>query len=319
MATRVAMLDDYQGVALEMADWGSLGADIEVQAFRDHLVDEAAIADRLADFDMVVAMRERTPFRRSLLERLPKLRLLVTTGARNASIDVRAANELGVVVCGTGGTVYPTAELTIGLMLSVLRRIPQEDAAIRGGRWQQSVGVGLRGKTVGIIGLGNQGALVAEMLRGFRLELLAWSENMTPERASEHGATYVSKDELLQRSHIVTIHLVLSDRTRGLIGERELALMKPTAYLVNTSRGPIVDEAALARALHAGSIAGAGIDVFEDEPLPAGHPLRSAPNTVLTPHIGYVTRETYELFYRDALEDVRAFLAGGPVRVIEAR
>jgi phosphoglycerate dehydrogenase-like enzyme len=235
---------------------------------------------------------------------------------RNASIDVRAAAERGVVVCGTAGLPYPTAELTWALILSLVRHVPHEDRATRGGRWQETLGTGLNGKTLGVLGLGTLGSRVARVGRAFEMEVVAWSQNLTAERAAAVGASLVGRDELLARADVVTIHLVLSERTRGLIGARELALMRPTAYLVNTSRGPIVDEAALIRALRAGAIAGAGLDVYDEEPLPADHPLRGLPNTVITPHLGYVTEETYRIFYGQALEDVRAFLAGTPTRVL---
>jgi len=315
---RVALLDDYQGVALRMADWKSLPAGTDVVAFSDHLADEGALATRLVDFDIVMAMRERTAFTRSLLERLPKLRLLITAGMRNASIDMKAAAERGVLVCGTAGLPYPTAELAWGLILGLMRRIPAEDRATREGRWQVSLGLGLNGKTLGVLGLGTLGSRVAKVGRAFEMEVLAWSQNLTRARAEEVGATLVAKDELLARSDIVSIHLVLSERTRGLLGARELGLMKRSAYLVNTSRGPIVDEAALIDALRNGIIAGAGLDVFDPEPLPADHPFRSLPNIVVTPHLGYVTEETYRVFYGHALEDVQAFLRGAPVRVLSA-
>jgi phosphoglycerate dehydrogenase-like enzyme len=315
--TRVAILDDYQHVARRMADWASLPAGTEVVVFSDHLKDLGEVAARLADFDAVVAMRERTAFPRALLEKLPRLKLLITTGMRNASIDVRAAVDRGVVVCGTQGLGYPTAELTWGLIIALLRRIPMEDRATREGQWQVSCGLGLNGKTLGVIGLGNLGSRVAKVGRAFEMEVLAWSQNLTAARAAEVGAILVGKDELLARSDIVTIHLVLSDRTRGLLGARELASMKRTAHLINTSRGPIVDEAALVAALQTGTIAGAGLDVFDDEPLESDHPLRRLPNTVLTPHLGYVTEEGYKIFYGHALEDVKAWLAGQPVRVIK--
>lgn len=313
---RVALLDDYQGVALRMADWKSLPAGTDVIAFPDHLADEGALATRLADFDVVMAMRERTAFTRSLLERLPKLRLLITAGMRNASIDMKAAAERGVLVCGTAGLPYPTAELAWGLILGLMRRIPAEDRATREGRWQVSLGLGLNGKTLGVLGLGTLGSRVAKVGRAFEMDVLAWSQNLTAARAAEVGASLVPKDELLARSDIVSIHLVLSERTRGLLGARELGLMKRSAYLVNTSRGPLVDEAALIDALRNGTIAGAGLDVFDPEPLPAGHPFRSLPNIVVTPHLGYVTEETYRVFYGHALEDVQAFLRGAPVRVL---
>ena len=315
--TRVAILDDYQNVAMGLADWKSLPAGTEVVAFRDHLHELDAVAKRLADFDVVVAMRERTAFPRALLEKLPKLRLLVTTGMRNASMDVKAAAEGGITVCGTSGLPYPTAELTWGLVLALFRRIAVEDRATRDGKWQTTLGLGLNGKTLGVIGLGTLGSRVARYGKAFEMEVLAWSQNLTAERAAEVGATLVGKDELLRRSDVVSIHLVLSDRSRGLVGARELGLMKRTAYLVNTSRGPIVDEAALIRALQDGTIAGAGLDVFEPEPLPLDHAFRKLPNTVITPHLGYVTEETYRVFFGHALEDVQAFLRGAPVRVLK--
>jgi phosphoglycerate dehydrogenase-like enzyme len=314
--TRIAILDDYQDAARRLADWARLPAGAELAIFRDHLADLDAVAARLADFDVVVAMRERTPFSRALLERLPRLRLLVTTGMRNAAIDLQAAADRGVVVCGTGGLPYPTAELAWGLVLSLMRRIPREDRATREGRWQETVGLGLNGKTLGVLGLGTLGSRVARFGRAFEMEVLAWSQNLTAERAAEHGAVRVERDELLARSDVVSIHLVLSDRTRGVIGARELGLMKRTAYLVNTSRGPIVDEAALVRALREGTIAGVGLDVYDEEPLPLDHPLRGLPGTVITPHLGYVTEETYRIFYGQALEDILAFLRGEPVRVL---
>jgi len=315
--TRVAILDDYQDVALGLADWKTLPAGTEVVAFREHLHELDAVAKRLADFDVVVAMRERTAFPRALLEKLPKLRLLVTTGMRNASIDVKAAVEGGITVCGTSGLPYPTAELTWALVLALFRRIAVEDRTTREGKWQTTLGLGLNGKTLGVIGLGTLGSRVARYGKAFEMEVLAWSQNLTAERAAEVGATLVGKDELLRRSDVVSIHLVLSDRSRGLVGARELGLMKRTAYLVNTSRGPIVDEAALIRALQDGTIAGAGLDVFEPEPLPLDHPFRKLPNTVITPHLGYVTEETYRVFFGHALEDVQAFLRGAPVRVLK--
>jgi phosphoglycerate dehydrogenase-like enzyme len=314
---RVAILDDYQNVAGRMADWASLPAGTEVVVFADHPSGTDAVAKRLADFDAVVAMRERTPFPRALLERLPKLKLLVTTGMRNASIDVAAAIERGVTVCGTAGLPYPTAELTWGLILGLFRRIPTEDRATREGRWQVSCGLGLNGKTLGVIGLGGLGSRVAKIGRAFEMNVIAWSQNLTAARATEVGATLVTKDELLARSDVVSVHLVLGDRTRGLLGARELGRMKPTAYLVNTSRGPIVDEAALVDAVRKGTIAGAGLDVYDEEPLPLDHPLRNLPNTVITPHLGYVTEEGYKIFYGHALEDVKGWLAGHPVRVLK--
>jgi phosphoglycerate dehydrogenase-like enzyme len=299
-----------------MADWGALPPEVTVRVFEDHLADEGQVAAHLAPFEVVVAMRERTPFPRALLARLPRLRLLVTTGMRNASIDLPAAAEQGVVVCGTGGGGPATAELTWGLILALARHIPQEDAATRAGRWQTSVGEGLQGKVLGVLGLGNLGSRVATIGRAFGMEVLAWSQHLTAERAAAVGATLVDKEDLLRRADVVTIHLVLSDRTRGLLGARELALLRPTAYLINTSRGPIVDEGALVDALQRSAIAGAGLDVFDREPLPLDHPLRRLPHTVITPHLGYVTEETYRAFFGQAVEDIRAFLAGTPVRVL---
>jgi phosphoglycerate dehydrogenase-like enzyme len=299
--TRVAVLDDYQGVAHRFGDWDSL--DAEVVVFTEHYDD----IGHLEPFDVIMAMRERTPFGRERLEQLPNLKLLVTTGMGNAAIDVEAARELGITVAGTGGTPTHTAELTWGLILALARHIPQEDRGIREGRWQETVGLELAGLTLGVIGLGRLGSQVARIGEAFGMEVIAWSQNMD---------TPLTKHDLLRRSDIVTIHVRLSERTRGLIGADDLALMKPTAYLINTSRGPIVDEPALLHALSSGTIAGAGIDVYETEPLPPDHPLRSAPNTVLTPHIGYVTSASYQRFYEDAVEDVAAFLRGEPVRVI---
>ena len=313
---RVAVLDDYQDVARKMTDWSVLPADVEVAVFRDHLTDQAAVARRLTDFDIVMAMRERTPFPRTLLEQLPRLRLLTTTGMRNAAIDMQAAADCNVLVCGTGGILYPTAELTWGLILSLLRHIPDEDQATRAGRWQVSMGLGLHGKTLGLMGLGRLGSEVARVGNAFQMDVIAWSQNLTAERAAERGATLVSKDELLARADILSIHLVLSARSRGLIGHQELNRMKPTAYLINTSRGPIVDEAALTAALRNGTISGAGLDVFDEEPLPPDHPLRRTANTVITPHIGYVTQETYQVFFDETVENIQAFLKGAPVRVL---
>jgi phosphoglycerate dehydrogenase-like enzyme len=313
---RVALLDDYQGVARASADWDTLPAGTVIEVFRDHLIDEAALAERLAPFDVVMALRERTPFPRSLLERLPNLKLIATAGMRNAAIDVAAATELGILICGTGGGSRSTMEITWALILALLRHVPREDQALRAGRWQETVGVGLDGKVIGIVGLGNIGAQVAEVARAFHMSIIAWSQNLTEARAAECGARLVTKEQLLREADIVTIHLQLSPRTRGLFGKADLALMQPHAYLINTSRGPIIDERALADALRSGGIAGAGLDVFDVEPLPSGHPFPGIPNVVLTPHLGYVTSETYERFYGQTLENIHAFLAGTPERVI---
>lgn len=313
---RVALLDDYQGVALDLVGRDTLGAGVEARAFPDHVDAEQAVVERLAGFEAVVAMRERTPFPARVLERLPRLGLLVTTGMSNASIDTAAATRLGIVVSGTRSVGHPTAELTWGLILALARRLVDEHENVRADRWQTTLGVELHGKVLGVIGLGTLGSRVAAIGRAFGMEVLAWSLHLTAERAAAAGAARVTKEDLLTRSDVVTIHLRLSDRTRGLLGARDLAMMKASAFLVNTSRGPIVDEEALVRALARGTIAGAGVDVYDREPLPAGHPLRRAPNIVTTPHLGYVTRENYAVYYRDAAEDVRAFLDGRPVRVL---
>ena len=317
-AIRVAVLDDYQRVARDIVDWSSLPSGSELEVFHDHLDDEGALAVRLAPFEAIVIMRERTPFPRSLLERLPALRLLVTTGRRNVAIDVGAAHQRGIRVCGTDILSYPTAELTIGLILALVRHIPQEDRAMRGGAWQTTMGVGLSGKTLAVLGLGRLGSQVARIGQAFEMRVIAYSQNLTAERAAEVGAELVSRETLFREADVLSVHLVLSGRTRGLVGGAELASMKPSAYLINTSRGPIVDEARLIDALSQGRLAGAGLDVFDREPLPPDHPLRRLPNTVITPHLGYVTRETYEMFYAQALEDILGYLRGTPLRELEA-
>jgi phosphoglycerate dehydrogenase-like enzyme len=313
---RVAILDDYQGVALALADWKSLRPEVTVQAFQERLHGEDVLAERLRDFAVIVAMRERTQFPRSLLERLPKLKLLVTTGMRNVAIDSNAAGELGIVVSGTGMLTPPTAELTWGLIIGLARHIPQEAQQMRGGGWQTTIGVGLNGKVLGILGLGKLGSEVARVGRAFQMEVIAWSQNLTAEHAASLGAMRVEKEELFRRADFVTIHLILSKRTRGLVTSRELALMKPTAFLVNTSRGPIVEESALIEALAKRKLAGAALDVYDEEPLPENHPLRKLENVVLTPHLGYVTVENYRKCYADAVEDIRGFLSGHPIRTI---
>jgi phosphoglycerate dehydrogenase-like enzyme len=311
---RVAVLDDYQDAALASADFAVLDGRADVTVFRDHVSDEDELVRRLADFDVVIAMRERTPFPAGLLDRLPKLRLLITAGMRNASIDVVAAYQRGITVSGTGGSPAATAELIWALIMAVARRIPAEDAAIRAGRWQTTIGTELAGSTLGIIGMGNLGRSTARYAQAFDMRLLAWSTNMTSEQAAEAGAELVGKRELFERSDIVTVHLKLSDRSRGLIGADELRWLGPRGFLVNTSRGPIVDEAALVAALYDGTIGGAALDVFDTEPLPLDHPLRTAPNTVLTPHIGFVSEQSYAKIYSDAVEDVLAWLDGAPIR-----
>jgi phosphoglycerate dehydrogenase-like enzyme len=316
MKPQIAILDDFQGVATTFGDWARLAPRADVTVFRDHLRDEEALAARLAPFDAVALMRERTPFPRSLIERLPNLKLIITSGMVNRSLDVAAATERGIVLCGTQTSGSGTVQVTFALILALAQQIPTVDRDIREGRWQTGVGTVIGGKTIGVIGLGRIGAKVATIAKAFDMHVLAWSQNMTADKAAAAGATLVTKDELLAQSDVVTIHLVLSDRSRGLIGARELGLMKPSAFLINTSRGPIVDENALLEALRAGRIAGAGIDVFDIEPLPADAPIRSQPNTVLTPHIGYVSQESYATFYPQMVEDVEAWLDGKPIRQI---
>ncbi|MBI3709636.1 MAG: D-2-hydroxyacid dehydrogenase family protein [Proteobacteria bacterium] len=315
---RAAILDDYQGVALGLADWASLKPAVDVVAFREHWDDADTVARNLAEFDIVVAMRERTPFPRALIERLPRLKLLITSGSRNAAIDFAAAAARGVTSCGTEMLGYPTAELTWGLILALARRIPWESAAMRGGHWQVELGIGLRDKVLGVVGLGRLGTQVAAIGKAFGMKVVAWSQNLTPDRAAEHGVAHVSKNELMAVADFVTIHVVLSDRTRGLIGAADLARMKPTAYLVNTSRGPIVDQSALVDAMRAKRIAGVALDVYDREPLPADSPLRQLDNALLTPHLGYVTAENYRLVYPQTVDAIRAFLAGKPIRMIAA-
>ena len=316
MPVRVAVLDDYQGIALASGPWESLGDAVRVEAFADHVAGDAALAARLAPFEVVVAMRERTPFTAERLAALPALRLLITTGMANPSIDMAAARERGIVVCGTASLPSPTAELAWGLILALLRHIPAEDRAMRQGGWQHTIGPELAGRTLGLLGLGRLGRRVAAVGRAFEMPVIAWSRNLRAEDALAAGVEAVAKDELFARADVLSIHTRLSDRTRGIVGARELALMKPTAVLVNTSRGPIVDEDALLAALHEGTIAGAALDVYAKEPLPRDHLLRQAPRTLLSPHLGYVTTEHYELFYADAVEDIAGWMRGELVRVL---
>jgi phosphoglycerate dehydrogenase-like enzyme len=305
---KIAVLDDYQHVALSLADWSVLADRATVTAFDDHLADPDAIVERLRPFDIVCVMRERTPMTRSIIERLPKLRLIASTAIRNASIDLKAAEERGVQVVHTGYTSAPTIELTWALILGSARNLVAENTSLRNGGWQQSVGDDLAGRTLGVLGLGNIGGAVAQIGNAFGMKVIAWSQNLTAERAAEVGATRVSKEDLFREADIVAIHLVLSSRTRGLVGAAELALMKPSARLVNTSRGPIVVEADLIAALTTGRIAGAAIDVFDHEPLPLDHPFRALPNLLATPHIGYVSRGLYGRFYQDTVENIRRWL-----------
>src|SRR5580704_11904107 len=305
---RIAVLDDYQHVALSLADWSVLDGRATVTVFNDHLADSDAVVERLQPFDIVCVMRERTPMTRTIIERLPKLRMIASTGTRNASIDLKAAEERSVQVVHTGYTSAPTIELTWALILGSARNLVAESASLRSGGWQQTVGDDMAGRTLGVLGLGNVGGAVARIGAAFSMKVIAWSQNLTNERAAEVGAALVSKDELFQEADVVSIHLVLSSRTRGLVSAAELALMKPTARLINTSRGPIVVEADLVAALTDKKIAGAAIDVFDQEPLPPDHPLRALPNLLATPHIGYVSRGLYERFYQDTVANIRNWL-----------
>ena len=317
MPTRIAVLDDYQGVARQYADWDSL-PECEVQVFREHIAETATLIAALQGFDVIVAMRERTAFTAERLAALPRLRLLVTTGMANASIDMEAAKRNGVTVCGTSGNSRATSELAWGLILSLARSIPAEEARVRSGGWQRTVGVELQGRTLGLVGLGNQGGAMVPVAKAFGMAVIAWSQNLNTERAAEAGVEAVSKEALFRRADFVSVHYKLSPRSVGLVGAAEIALMQPTAFLVNTSRGPIVDKQALLEALQAGRIAGAGLDVYDTEPLPADDPFRSAPRTVLTPHLGYVSDRAYRAMYPHAVEDIAGFLRGEPVRVIAA-
>jgi phosphoglycerate dehydrogenase-like enzyme len=308
MRAKIAVLDDYQGVALKMADWSAVTARAHVDVFSDHLDDADAVVERLLPYDIVCVMRERTPLRAELIERLPNLKLIASTGPRNASIDLQAAAARGIAVVHTGYFGSPTVELTWALILASARHIVAEAAAVRRGGWQHTIGDDLSGKTLGLIGLGHIGSQVAKIGLAFGMRVLAWSQNLTAEKCAAAGAALVSKEELLRQADIVSVHLVLSERTRGLIGAGELALMKRSARLVNTSRGPIVVEAALIAALKAGQIAGAAIDVYDVEPLPAEHPYRNLDNLLATPHIGYVSRGLYQRFYRDTVSNIIAWL-----------
>ena len=314
---RIAVLDDYQRVATRLGDWGRLGADVAIEVFDRYLasVEEAAAA--LAPHEVVCLMRERMPMPRALIERLPNLKLIIVTGARTRSIDFEAAAERGIPVCHTRGgeSHHATPELAWGLILSCARAIPQEHARVRAGAWQETIGTVLHGKTLGLLGLGKLGQRMVPVARAFGMEVIAWSQNLTPERAREGGAEYVDKEALFSRADVVSIHLVLGERTRGIVGEPELSRMKPGAILINTSRGPLVDGTALLEALEAGRIR-AGLDVFDLEPLPEGDPLRRAPNLVTTPHLGYVTEGTYQAFFEDMVEDIAAWRAGAPVRLL---
>ncbi|NKB57533.1 MAG: D-2-hydroxyacid dehydrogenase family protein [Alphaproteobacteria bacterium] len=314
---RLAVINDYQNLAREAADWSQLPDEVEADFFQGRLTDAEDAADLLAPYDIVVTAREETPFDRALIERLPKLKCLVTHGQRNAALDMQALAERQITVCGTGyGFPIATVELTWGLILSLLKHIPSEDRAMREGKWGIDLPLGLSGRTLGVVGLGTLGSGVARVGKAFDMDVIAWSENLTDARCAEIGVEQVDKDTLFKRADIVSVHLILGDRSRGTVGAREIGLMKPTALLINTARGPIVDEAALISALETGAIAGAGLDVYDQEPLPVDHKLRTQPNTVLMPHVGGRTRENFIARYRDSLEDVQAWLAGNPIRVL---
>jgi phosphoglycerate dehydrogenase-like enzyme len=305
---QIAILDDYQNVALESADWSLLRDRADIAVFRDHLAEPEALIERLLPFDVVCVMRERTPLLRNVIERLPNLKLIASTGSANASIDMAAAGDRGIAVAHTGYRSDPTIELTWALILASARNIVTESNSVRSGGWQQTVGTDLRGKTLGLLGLGRIGSQVARVGSAFGMNLVAWSQNLTSEVAQAAGATLVSKDQLFEQADVLTIHLVLSGRTRGLVGAAELGKMKPTARLINASRGPIVDEQALISALKNKQIAGAAVDVFDIEPLPASHQFRTLANVLATPHIGYVSDGLYKTFYEDVVSNIRKWL-----------
>jgi phosphoglycerate dehydrogenase-like enzyme len=315
---RCAILDDYQNVVLKVTDWSKVSGEIDIKVFNEHLGGTDNVVKALQAFGIVCAMRERTGFPRAVIEKLPDLRLLITTGLRNASIDVAAAKKRGVVVCGTPSVGNPTSGIAIGLMLELTRRIGYENARMKAGvPWQSTIGVDLDGLTLGVVGLGKLGTRTANIAKAFGMKVIAWSQNLTPEKCKEAGVEYASKEDLFRQADFITIHVILSQRTRGLVGAKELGLMKPSAYIINTSRGPIIDEPALLAALRDKKIAGAGLDVFDVEPLPTDHPLRTLDNAVLTPHLGYVSMQNYRAYYGGVVDDIRAFLDGKPVRVME--
>ncbi len=318
MKHRCAILDDYQNIALKIADWSPLAADVDITVFNEPFANREAAVKALKGCAIVCMMRERTPFLKATLEALPDLKLLLTSGMRNASIDLETAHSRGVVVCGTEAAGAPTAELAFALMLELARKVGYENARLKAGApWQATIGIELAGKTLGLLGLGKLGAKAAEIGKAFGMKPIAWSQNLTADKARVGGAALVAKEDLFRHSDFLSIHVQLSDRTRGLVTARELALMKPSAFLINTSRGPIVEEAALLSALGQRRIAGAGLDVFDLEPLPGNHPLRRLENVVLTPHLGYVTQENYRIYYAQMVEDIQAWIAGKPVRELK--
>src|SRR5262245_22690402 len=320
MPMRCAILDDYQNVALKLADWSKITKDVEVKVFNASIGDADAVIRTLKDFEIVVMMRERTPFRRNVIEGLPKLKLLITTGMANRSIDLAACAERGITVCGTTSFGNPTTGITFGLILELTRRIGFENARMKAGEpWQITIGRDIEGMTFGTLGLGKLGIRAAGVAKAFGMKVIAWSQNLTAEKCREHGVEYASKEDLFRNADVLSIHVQLSDRTRGLVTATELGLMKPSAYLVNTSRGPIVVEQDLLAALRDKKIAGAGLDVFDVEPLPVDHPFRKLDNVVLTPHLGYVSQQNYEGYFPDIVDDIRAWMDGKPVRVIPAK
>jgi phosphoglycerate dehydrogenase-like enzyme len=317
MAVRCAILDDYQNVALKIGDWSKLKGEVDFKAFNVHFDGPNEIVATLKDFAIIVAMRERTAFPKQVIDGLPNLKLLITTGARNASIDSEAAKARGVTVCGTGSFGSPTSGIAIGLMLELTRHIGYENARLHAGApWQTTIGPDLEGMTLGVLGLGKLGTRTANIAKAFGMKVIAWSQNLTPEKCQEAGVGYVSKEDLFRQADFITIHVVLSPRSRGLVGATELGLMKPSAFIINTSRGPIIDEAPLLAALREKKIAGAGLDVFDIEPLPVDHPLRKMDNVVLTPHLGYVSEQNYKHYFAGVVEDIRGFLDGKPMRVL---
>lgn len=314
---RAAILDDYQNCALTLADWSSISKDVEVKVFTKPLGDDDAVIKTLQGFAIVNMMRERTPFNRKVIEGLPELKLLITTGARNNSIDLKACAERGITVCGTGGHGNPTTGIAIGLLLELTRRVGWENGRMKAGElWQVTLGQDVEGMTLGVLGLGKLGQRVAKVAMALGMKVIAWSQNLTPEKAKDAGVEYVSKEDLFAKSDVISIHVILSDRSRGLVGAKEIGAMKKTAFIINTARGPIIDETALLTALKNKTIAGAGLDVFAVEPLPLDSPYRTLDNVVITPHLGYVSEQNYRKQYPDVVEDIRAWLDGKPVRVV---
>ena len=318
MTLRCAILDDYQNVVMKVADWSKVKGDVDIKVFHEHLGGPDKVVAALQGFQIVVAMRERTAFPRAVIEALPDLKLLITTGMRNASIDGEAAKARGVTVCGTGSFGSPTSGIAIGLMLELTRHIGYENQRLHvGATWQATIGPDLEGLTLGVLGLGKLGTRTATIAKAFGMKVIAWSQNLTPEKCQEVGGVgYVSKEDLFRQADFVTVHVVLSARSRGLVGAKEFGLMKPSAFIINTSRGPIIDEAALLAVLREKKIAGAGLDVFDVEPLPVDHPLRKMDNVVLTPHLGYVSEQNYKHYFAGVVDDIRGFLDGKPVRLL---